>query len=157
MVEAFGDIVTNSLRTMMAYANYFRKKGDHISSREALLWLADLLEGVKIDKNVSCYVDKVLAPCYSECANLSLLLGETDKAEPYMMQAYRVAQLYDSAPTCSAQNMKFCIGDTQNATAYDDLGESAAAAVIKQITQDDHSPLLYEIWERIASGGTEAQ
>lgn len=150
MLEAFGSIITNSLRTMMAYANYFYKKGEYASGREALLWLIDLLESVKIDRNASCYVDKVIAPCYSECAHFSLLLGELEQMEMYMRRAYKAAALFDAAPTCSAENIRFCIGDAQNATAYDDLGESAGAAVIKQITQADRSAQLYSLWERIA-------
>ncbi len=150
MVDAFVSIITNSFRTMMAYANYFYRKDDCVSSREAVLWLIDFLESVKIDKNSSCYVDKVIAPCYSECANFSLLLGETDKVEPYMRRAYKAAMLFDSAPTCKAENIKFCIGDIQNATIYDDLGESAAAAVVKQITQENRDKSLYEMWIQIA-------
>ena len=159
MVDAFGSIITNSLRTMMAYANYFYKKGDYRSSRDALLWLIDLLEGVKIDRNASCYVDKVIAPCYSECANFSLLLGEMDKVEPYMRCAYKAATLFDSAPTCNVENIKFCLGDIQNATTYDDLGESATAAVVKQITQENRNEQLLGIWEKITQeescGGAE--
>lgn len=159
MVDAFGSIITNTLRTMMAYANYYDKKDDYVSSREALLWLIDFLESIKIDKNASCYVDKVIAPCYSECANLSLLLGETDKVEPYMRRAYKAAMLFDSSPICKVENIKFCIGDIQNATTYDDLGETATAAVIKQITQENRNEQLLGIWEKIAQeescGGAE--
>lgn len=151
MVDAFGALITNALRTMMAYANYFHKKGDYRSGRDALLWLIDLLESVKTDRNAPCYVDKVIAPCYSECANFSLLLGETDQVEPYMRRAYQAAMLFDSAPTCKVENIKFCIGDTQNATTYDDLGESAAAAVMKQIAQEDRDEQLLRIWERMAA------
>lgn len=149
MVDAFGSIITNSLRTMMAYANYFYKKGDYLSGRDALLWLIDLLESVKTDRNSSCYVDKVIAPCYSECANLSLLLGETDKVEPYMRRAYKAAALFDAMPTCNVDNIKFCFGGVQNTTAYDDLGESATAAVIKQITKENRNEQLLGIWEKI--------
>ena len=159
MVDAFGSIITNSLRTMMAYANYFYKKGDYRSSRDALLWLIDLLEGVKIERNASCYVDKVIAPCYSECANFSLLLGETDKVEPYMRRAYKAAMLFDSAPTIKMENIKFCIGDIQNATTYDEIGESVSAAVIKLITQENRNEQLLSIWKKIAEeescGGAE--
>lgn len=154
MVGAFGDIIQSSLRTMMAYANYFYKKKEYAASREALLWLIDLLEGVKIDIHSSCYVDKVIAPCYSECANLSLLLGETEKVEPFMRQAYKAAMLFDSAPTCKVENIKFCIGDIQNATAYDDFGESASDAVIKQITQENRDKQLFDIWKKIVQEET---
>lgn len=158
MVDAFVAILTDSLRTMIAYANYFSEKQDYFSAREALLWLIDLLERVKIDQGSSCFVDKLIAPCYSDCAYFSLLLGETDQVEPYMRRAYKAAMLFDSAPTISMENIKFCIGDIQNATAYDDLGESATAAVAKQITQKNRNEQLLSIWKKIAEesdGGAE--
>lgn len=158
MVDAFVSILTDSLRTMIAYANYFYKKEDYFSAREALLWLINLLERVKIDENSSCFVDKVIAPCYSDCANFSLLLGETDKVELYMRRAYKAAMLFDSAPTIKMENIKFCIGDIQNATTYDELGESACAAVVKLITQENQNEQLMSIWKKIVEeescGGT---
>lgn len=157
MAGAFESVIGNSLRTMMAYANYFYKKNDFLSARDATLWLLRSFESLKIDQNAPCYLDKVIAPCYSECANLSLRLGQNEQVEPYMRQAYRVAKLYDSAPTCKIENIKFCIGDMQNATTYDDLGESASAAVVKQITQSDRDKRLFALWEKIdrekANGG----
>ena len=159
MTGAFVSIITNSIRTMFAYANYFYKKDDYTSSREALLWLIDLLESMKIDKDSSCYVDKVIAPCYSGCAACSLLLGETEKAEMHMKRAYKAATLFDSAPTYEIGKIKFCIGDIQNETAYDDLGETATAAVIEQITQENCNEQLRNIWKKIVEeencGGAE--
>lgn len=151
MVTAFGSIIRDSLRTMMAYANYFYKKGDCYCARESILWLIDFLESIKINKDASCYVDKVLAPCYSDCANLSLLLGEADKVEPYMRRAYNTAKLFDASPKYKIDNIKFCIGDIQNTTLYDDLGQSATTAVIEQITQEDRDKQLYDIWQKIAA------
>lgn len=149
MVGAFGSVVTSALRTMLAYANYFYKKKDYLSGREALLWLISLYESLKIDKDRSCYLDKVIAPCYSECANFSLLLGETDKVEPYMREAYKAAMLFDTSPTSNFENIKFCIGDTQNATAYDDLGESAVSSVVEQITKEGKDRRLLAVWKKI--------
>lgn len=150
MVGAFGSIITNSLRTMLAYANYYFKKGDFSSARDAITWLIDLLEGVVIDPGKVCYLDKALAPCYSECANLSLLLGQTELVEPYLRKAYRLARLYDQSPTCGVENIRFCIGDTQNVTAYDDMGETAEAAVLAQLSQPNRDPSLLALWHRIA-------
>ncbi|MBR2722208.1 MAG: helix-turn-helix domain-containing protein [Clostridia bacterium] len=149
MVDAFVSILTDSLRTMMAYANYFYKKEDYFSAREALLWLIDLLERIKIDEGSSCFVDKVIALCYSDCANFSLLLSETDKVEAYMRRAYKAAKLFDSAPTIKMENIKFCIGDIQNATTYDEIGESAIAAVAKVITQENRNEQLLSIWKKL--------
>lgn len=159
MAGAFVSIITNSIRTMFAYANYFCKKDDYISAREALLWLIDFLESLKIDKNSSCYVDKVIAPCYSGCAACSLLLGEMEKTELYMKHAYKAAIQFDLAPIYKIENIKFCIGNIQNETAYDDLGESAIASVIEQITQENCNEQLLDIWKKIVkeetSGGAE--
>ena len=158
MMGAFGNILTSAVRTMMAYANYYFKNEDYALSRDALIWLVDLLQGVKIDKNAVAYVDKVIAPCYSECANLSLLLGEQEKVEPYLRLAYDVAKTFDANPTYKIRNIKFCVGDFENATAYDDLGESAISSVVKQITQENRDKQLLSIWEEIVDeetcGGT---
>ncbi len=159
MMDAFGNIITASIRTMIAYANYYFKTGDYASSRESLIWLAEMLEGIKADKNAVAYVDKVTAACYSECANLSFLLGEEEKAEPYLRRAYKIAKAFDAAPTCKLENIKFCVGDVEKATAYDDIGDSAIAAVKEQITQENRNEILYKIWKRIVSeesiGGAE--
>lgn len=154
MEGAFVSILSNSIRTMLAYANYYCRKSDYFASREALLWLIDLLERVKADPDSPCYVDKVMAPCYSGCAACSLLLGETEKAELYMRRAYQTAILFDSAPVHQAANIKFCIGDIQNTTTYDDLGESATAAVIKQLTQETAPEQLLNMWNRVANKET---
>lgn len=154
--DAFLDIITNALRTMLAYVNYYYGKGDDAASRDAALWLIRLLESVKIDPDAACYVDKVIAPCYSECANFSLRLGETEKVEPYLRKAYQTAVTFDAAPTCKFENMKFCIGDIRQATAYDDIGQSAMESVWQQISQEDRAPQLREMWEKMlaeASGG----
>lgn len=159
MMEAFGHLVTSAVRTMMAYANYYFKVGDYAASRASIAWLIGMLQGVKADPHAVSYVDKVVAPCYSECANLSILLGERKKAEPYMRRAYRAAMRFDAAPIFTMENTKFSVSDLQNATAYDDLGETAAAAVLRQITQADRDPLLLRLWEQFEqeemSGGAE--
>lgn len=149
MVGAFGNIVISAVRTMMAYANYYCKKEDYASSRDALIWLVNLLQGSKIDQNAVAYVDKVIATCYSECASLSLRLGEDEKVEPYLRRAYEVAKAFDAEPTYQIKNIKFCVGEVEKATAYDDLGESALSSVVKQITQETEAAQLFSIWEKI--------
>ena len=154
MTYAFVAAISDAIRTMFAYANYYFRKDDYVSCREAFLWLIDLLERVKKDQNASCYVDKVIAPCYSGCAACSLLLGETEKVETYMKRAYQAAMRFDSEPAYQIGNMRFCIGDIQNETAYDDLGETAMEAVLKQITQENGNEQLLNIWNKIVKEET---
>ena len=57
------------------------------------------------------------------------------------------------------ENIKFCVGDVEKATAYDDLGDSAITAAENQITQENRDEILYKIWRRIvaeeSTGGAE--
>lgn len=150
MMGAFGSLLTNAIRTLLAYANYYGRKKEYANACDALLLLTGLLEGIRMDEDAPCYVDKVNAPCYAACAKFFLLLGEEDKVEPYLRRAYRSAVRFDNAPTIKLENVKFCIGDLQNATTYDDLGESAVAAVMDQLTREGGDNRLLRIWERIA-------
>ena len=150
MMGAFGSLLTNAIRTLLAYANYYGRKKEYANACDALLLLTGLLEGIRMDEDAPCYVDKVNAPCYAACAKFFLLLGEEDKVEPYLRRAYRSAVRFDNAPTIKLENVKFCIGDLQNATTYDDLGESAVAAVMDQLTREGGDHRLLRIWERIA-------
>ncbi len=159
MTYAVSDILTNTLRTMMAYANYYYKKGDYKNCRDSLLWLIRYMNSLKIDVNVVAYVDKVIAPCYSECANMSLILGENDKVEQYLRLAYATAKMYDKNPTNQLDNLKFVDLDSlKNSITYDDLGETATSAIVSQITQADRNELLYQLWQKIvAEDNGEAQ
>lgn len=150
MMGAFGSLLTNAIRTLLAYSNYYGRKKEYANACDALLLLTGLLEGIRMDEDAPCYVDKVNAPCYAACAKYFLLLGEEDKVEPYLRRAYRSAVRFDNTPTIKLENVKFCIGDLQNATTYDDLGESAVAAVMDQLTREGGDNRLLQIWERIA-------
>lgn len=149
MSDAFGDIVTAASRTMMAYANYYCKIDDYAAGRDALLWLAHFLESIKLDVNAASPLDKVIAPCYSECANLSLLMEEQNQAEAYLHRAYEVAKTFDAAPTNRFDNVKFCIGDQKDTVTYDDLGDCVIASIEKQLTQEDRNPSLHRTWKQM--------
>lgn len=155
LTQAFLDILVATVRTMLSYANYYDRTGDKKSCLDAVLWLIHMLESVKTDQNEVAYVDKILAPCYSECANLSYHLGRQDDVAPYLHRAYSVAKAFDMAPSYKADNMKFRVGDVSCITVYDDLGGSAMAAVERQITQEDRNEILYKIWKQISEKGEE--
>lgn len=155
MANALSSIIMNTMRTMIAYANYFGKKENYASAAEALLWMIGFFESLKIDPNAVSYLDKVIAPCYSECANLSLLLGKEEDAEPYLRRAYETAVRYDAMPTSSVKNLKFFFGDSENKVVYDDLGDSAMAAVLEQLTHEDREhETLYQLWQQIVAEKT---
>lgn len=149
LMQAFNNILLATIRTMLSYANYYAKLEDYESCLEAILWLINILESVKVDANAIAFVDKLLAPCYSECANLSFCIGWHNDVEPYLRKAYSIAKAFDAAPNYKVDNIKFCVGDVSKATIYDDIGGSAKSAIENQITQENRNEILYKIWQHI--------
>lgn len=149
MTGAFFNIMTSSMLTMLSYANYYFNIGDYVSSREAYIWLAGMLQSMKVDQNTVAYVDKVISLCYFGCAKLSVHLGEREKAEAYLRQAFNLAKAFDATPTYGVQNMRFCVGDVEKITAYDDFGDSVIASIEQLIAKADQSELLRGAWNKI--------
>lgn len=148
LTGAFFDIMTSSMLTMMAYGNYYYHVGNYESSRESYIWLADMLDAMKIDRDTVAYVDKITSLCYYECAALSLLLGEPEKVELFMQRSYITAQKFDECPTYGVKNIKFCVGDVEKVVAYDDLGKSAIDSIEKRLTNDELGKTLCVIWKK---------
>ena len=150
LTDALGDLMSLSVRLMTAYASYYHRKGDDEASLEALQWLVRLLESLKPGPSVA-YVDKVVTLCCCECAHLSRLKGQPETAEAWLRRAYRVGSAFDAAPCYRMDNLKFCVGNATEATAYDDLGESALASVERQLTEEDHDDELLALWRKICA------
>ena len=147
---AFRNIINLSVQTISAYATYYFKTNNYASSIDAILWLTDMLESLKTDKTAIAFTDKIIAFGYCQCADLSWLMGEKDKAEPYLRRAYEVARAFDNAPTFKADNIKFCVGDEiDESTFFDVLGESAIASVENWLTVEHPNEAVYEIWKQI--------
>jgi hypothetical protein len=140
--------MTSSMQTMMAYGNYYYHVGNYESSRESYIWLADMLDAMKIDRDTVAYVDKITSLCYYECAALSLLLGEPEKVELFMQRSYITAKKFDECPTYGVKNIKFCVGDVEKVVAYDDLGKSAIDSIEKRLTNDELGKTLCVIWKK---------
>lgn len=152
MVRAYFNNLTSSILTMMAYANYYFETRDYRSGREAHLYLAEMLQNMKIKKDAVAYVDKIIALSYYGCASFSQYLQENDAVISYLRLAYEIAKRFDSAPTSGVENMRFCIGDAKTATAYDDLGESAIGAINMYVAEEKQDSLLYQTWKQICGG-----
>lgn len=149
LMRAFSNILSTTIRTMLSYGNYYCKLGEMKSGLDAVLWLINILESIKIDTNTVAFVDKLLAICYSECANLSFYLGRQADIEPYLRKAYSIAKAFDAAPDYGVNNIKFSIGDMSKATVYDNLGGSAIDAVENQIAQENCNEIPYKILRQI--------
>lgn len=149
LMRAFSDVFASLVRIMSGYVNYYAQRKDYEAALDATLWLTQYMESLKISEGSVTYVDKVCAPFYSECANLSDILGRTEDAEKYLRKAYKVAKAFDEEPVYNVYQIKFCIGNTENAVAYDDIGQTAMDAIERQMEGEGWSDRLRQMWNTI--------
>lgn len=149
LMRAFSDVFVSLVRIMAGYLNCYAQRKDYETALDASLWLVRYMESIKISEESVTYVDKLCAPFYAECANLSDILGRTGDAEGYLRKAYKIAKTFDEAPVYNVYQMKFCIGDTENAIAYDDIGQTAMDGINRQMEGEDWSDRLRNIWRKI--------
>lgn len=160
LTNALNGLISSAIRTMTAYTNYYFMEKQYAASRSAIEYLIQLLEGLKRTPDAVTYVDKVLAPCYSDCANLSLLIGEEEKAASYLRRAYDIATAFDAAPNYHFDNLLFSLGEKQTAVPADNtppvtgegtsiyiVGSSAASMVEAQLKRPDRDSRLLEMWK----------
>lgn len=149
LMKAFEDSLTSLVQIMTGYATYYARIGDDASALDAVLWLIQYLESIKISEDAVSYVDKIRALFYAECAYLSDTLNKTADVEPYLRQALQIARKFDAAPVYNIRSVKFCIGEVKEATAYDDIGSTAMEAIEQQRQGEEWSEGLRNIWKRL--------
>ncbi|MBR6736017.1 MAG: helix-turn-helix transcriptional regulator [Oscillospiraceae bacterium] len=145
--RGMADVITHSIRCMSGYVNYYIRKEEINSALEASLWLIQLLESLKTDSSEVCYLDKIISSFQAVSASFLSYLGKPLESEKLLLEAYRRSAAFDAAPVYGAYAIRFCLGDTQKATASDDLGETAMAAIEKHLRSDERFRPTLEMWE----------
>lgn len=149
LMEAYATCFYRTVQTMVGYANYYAKLKDWQALLDTELWLIRYLESMKERAESVTYVDKMRSVFYADCGNQCYRLGQEDQAEAYMRRALEIAKAFDAAPVYDVYGMRFCIGDTADARAYDDLGQSAESAIEAQIVQSGWSEAAKMMWARV--------
>lgn len=152
LIRAYVDCMQNLVRTMCGFANMFARQKDYDASLDALLWLIHYLESLKTEIDAVCYVDKLLASFYAECCYRTGHNGMTEESKAYLRKAYELAARFDAEPTYGVKSLKFCIGETKNATAFDNIGDTAIMAVENGFRNGDSTPEILQYWEEIKNG-----
>ena len=153
LVRAYSDCMQTLVRTMCGYANLFARKEDYTSSLDAMLWLIRYLESLKTDDSAVAYVDKLLAPFYAECGCLRARDGLNEEARADLRKAYGAAVRFDAAPTYGVRGLRFCIGATEKAAAYDSIGSTAMEAVEKSFLHGSLcTPEVLAYWDALKQG-----
>lgn len=146
LTDALMNGMSTQINTMMGYLNYYERKGKPEAELDVVRWLLNYLNSLKPDDCVS-YVDKMIAPLYSEQARLLDKLGRTEEAEKSLQEAYQLAVTFDAAPTYQTGSIRFCIAESE--TVYDDVGATGILAIEEQMEREHFSDTLRTIWERL--------
>lgn len=155
LLAACSEIMAQTIRAMSGYANVYDHLGDHQAAAQVMLWLIEYLQSLKQEAAQICYVDKVIALFYADCADHFRRLGDLVRADAYLQLAYESAALFDRAPVYDMKGMKFCVTDVGHpATAYDNLGMTALEAVNNYIYDPEQTrdPGTIKRWEEIKRG-----
>ena len=149
LTNAFSEVFSSLVQIMSGYANYYARMKDYKSTLDVCLWLIRYLESIKISEDSVAYVDKLLGPAYSQCASLSDILGKKEDAREYLTKAYQAAKRFDQTPVYHICQIKFCIADTEKGVAYDDIGQTALAAIERQMESESYSDDLRMLWSNL--------
>ena len=153
LVRAYADCMQTLVRTMCGFANMFERKKDYASALDAMQWLIRYMESLKASRDEVAYADKLMALFYEACCDLSEKLGRIDEARAYLKKAYEMAVRFDANPSYGVKNLKFCIGDTSNATAFDSTGNTAIEAVENGLKDSGHCSEIRAYWEELKDEG----
>lgn len=153
LLQSFINELGNMIRTLagMAYMYGEQKSEDAI---DAVSWLIDLLEGLKINKHKMTFLDKYIAVLMAQKAVCYANFGYIDQARKTISEAYVLAKEYDDAPIYTMEGVKFLDGETEY-MAFDDLGKTTMESIEKNIFEEA-SPgeglrLIQNIWEGLVS------
>lgn len=149
------DVVTNAIRCMSGYVNYYMQCENVRAALESAEWLAATLRSLKTDSSAVCYLDKIIATFQAVSAAMQMLLGNGEEAQIILRQAYVKANAFDADPVYDLRGIKFYIDNTEKITTSDDLGESAAAAIEKLFASEARFRPVQEMWEQIKAENKE--
>ena len=120
LVESLCDIV-------IGYTNVYLSRGD-CASAEAILDLSiGFLRGLSCDDKPN-FLDKISAAFLAAEAGARFLAGRPDEARDTLKSAKKLAAFFDSSPSYDESDIRF-IDRIEGASAYDDIGATAADAV----------------------------
>jgi len=153
--RGLGGFITNAIRCMSGYVNYFSGSEDIASAIEAAEWLIEFLKSLKANPEKICYFDKIISVFQAFEASMLMYLGKQQESEELLSEAYSRAAAFDAAPVYRAYSIKFLAGDIEKTAVSDDLGETAMAAVEKCIGSDERCRPALEKWERLKADHNE--
>lgn len=129
--EALMGIITEMIDTVIGYINVYKQQGDYVSMQAVLNsgigFFSSLHDGGKPN-----YLFKVNSGLYAALAGAHFLAGQAFEAKEALLNAKRLASLFDSSPSYDVNEIRF-ISSVEGIGAYDDIGETAMGTVFNVV------------------------
>lgn len=147
LIKSFADSLGTIIRSMGSMAMLNAGIG-----MEAISWLCEFLDSMKIDREVITFIDKFKVVLMAQNAIWSASLGDYDKAKESVRNAYLLAEQFDATSVNHLEGIRF-LGDVEGAIAYDDIGKTAVEAVHNLIYEEAGETkacrFVREVWEEM--------
>lgn len=140
------DFTVTHMEIVVGYINIFKKSADYPNALALVDWALAFYPGLRKPETHG-YLDKSEAFLWVVRADILLSLCRKEEAENSLRQAKNIAVRFDEAPNYNVSGIRFVSCQTP-ATAFDDLGDTAASGVDDLITSYDSSELLH-LWRRV--------
>ena len=140
------DLTVTHMQIVMGYLNIYCKQKEYENALLLLDWALAFYPGLKYPQKRS-YLDKSEAALWALRAEVLWHLERQEEAADSLRTAKAAAAAFDREPNYDARSIRF-VSAEEAATAYDDLGSTAMAAV-DTILADSNEPELTALWRRI--------
>lgn len=128
-------------------ANAYEALGKWDEITEIVIWFLELETGLR-DGSAVTWMDKCNVGLFLILAKMERLRGNEQGARSWLTKARDTATMFDAAPEYrAAVGLKFCHGSEQ-AAAYDDMGETAMD-MIGSFLKENADADLRPLWEEI--------
>lgn len=151
--DAFSDNILKLFLSTLGLSICHHNVGKEDLSREVILWMYHLLDGLKIPGQIS-YLDRMQVILLTACAQSATVVNDTETAEKYLRRALNLGLLWETekllhgGQAYSIKNIKFYCGDDK--TAGDGFGENIVDGIKNCLSLDKKSgTVLMQLWRKI--------
>ena len=145
--EALAKIVADLCDTVIGFMNVFLTRGDYVSAEAILRLGIGFFSGLR-KENKANYLDKVGSALRAALAGCLFLAGREDEARAALESAKELADFFDRSPSYDENDVLF-LGRIEGASAYDDIGATAADAIDTAVSGFENAAFT-ELWNSVA-------
>lgn len=154
LIMSFANTLGQISRTLLGLANMYTELKDE-AGMEALLWLIDFLDSIKIQKDSLAFTDKAKAGFMAQYAVWKAEFGDLEQAKESVTNAYSLAKQFDAAPIYNMQGIRFFDGEADTAVFYDSMGKTAMETIenilFDKKNKKEAQKLVQDIWRELTN------